>query len=273
MTQFDPGRSSEINYNHMETRKIRLQFTPQLGEKIMKGEVLNYQVINALGKKIRLLCTDRKTPEGEVDAPIIGLLESNNGEEVYYISPASFECDIPQVQVETTDQRALIPGKMYGFKFLKLHDRGENGTLHNPQEYYMIFKNYDNANRLSMVAVFSGGDNPFCRTSTTWYCDLGGGTALIRELSGEEQVKAFRMLGTRYNIKVNSATGHVSNQSTFPGTVPAGTPILVRNKMEEPWKLNLYAYMDSNSRVHGLNDEMFAEAILLEGNEDLLPKS
>ena len=96
----------------METRKIRLQFTPQLGEKIMKGEAPNYQVINALGKKIRLLCTDRKTPEGEVDAPIIGLLESNNGEEVYYISPASFECDIQQVQVETTDQRALIPGKM-----------------------------------------------------------------------------------------------------------------------------------------------------------------
>lgn len=273
MTQFDPGRGSEINYNHMETRKIRLQFTPQLGEKIMKGEAPNYQVINALGKKIRLLCTDRKTPEGEVDAPIIGLLESNNGEEVYYISPASFECDIPQVQVETTDQRALIPGKMYGLKFLKLHDRGENGTLHNPQEYYMIFKNYDNTNRLSMVAVFSGGDNPFCRTSTTWYCDLGSGTALIRELSGEETEKAFRILGTRYNIKVNTATGHVSNQSTFPGTVPAGTPILVRNKADEPWKLNLYAYIDSSSRVHGLNDEMFAEAILLEGNEDLLPKS
>lgn len=105
------------------------------------------------------------------------------------------------------------------------------------------------------------------------HLDLGSGTALIRELSGEETEKAFRILGTRYNIKVNTATGHVSNQSTFPGTVPAGTPILVRNKADEPWKLNLYAYIDSSSRVHGLNDEMFAEAILLEGNEDLLPKS
>lgn len=147
----------------------------------MKGEAPNYQVINALGKKIRLLCTDRKTPEEEAEAPIIGLLEENNGEVVYYISPESL-----QVQVETTDLEVLVPGKMYGLKFLKLHDRGENGTLHNPQEYYMIFKGYDNTNRLSMVAVFSGGDNPFCRTSTTWYCDLGDGTALIRELSGEE---------------------------------------------------------------------------------------
>jgi hypothetical protein len=268
LTQFDPGRSSEINYNRMETRKIRLQFTPQLGEKIMKGEAPNYQVINSLGKKIRLLCTDRKTPEEEAEAPIIGLLEENNGEVVYYISPESL-----QVQVETTDLEVLVPGKMYGLKFLKLHDRGENGTLHNPQEYYMIFKGYDNTNRLSMVAVFSGGDNPFCRTSTTWYCDLGDGTALIRELSGEETEKAFRILGTRYNIKVNTATGHVSHQSTFPGTVPAGTPILVRNKVGEPWKLNLYAYMDSSFRVHGLNDEMFTEAILLEGNENLLPKS
>lgn len=257
----------------METRKIRLQFTPELGEKIMSGKASNYQVINALGKKIRLLCTDRKTPENETEAPIIGLLESVNGEEVCYISPADYECDIPKVQVETTDLGVLVPGKVYGLKFLILHDRGENGPLYSPREYYMIFKGYDNTCRLSVVAVFSGDGNSFCRTSTTWYCDLGSGTALIRELSGEETEKAFRILRTRYNIKVNIATGHVSNQSTFPGTVPAGTPILVRNKVGEPWKLNLYAYMDSSFRVHGLNDEMFTEAILLEGNEDLLPKS
>lgn len=250
----------------METRKIRLQFTPQLGEKIMKGEAPNYQVINSLGKKIRLLCTDRKTPEEEAEAPIIGLLEENNGEVVYYISPESL-----QVQVETTDLEVLVPGKMYGLKFLKLHDRGENGTLHNPQEYYMIFKGYDNTNRLSMVAVFSGGDNPFCRTSTTWYCDLGDGTALIRELPGEEQVNALKILESRYNVKVNFATGHASKlRSTLPSTVLAGTTILVRNKEGEPWRLNLYAYTDSNSRVHGLNDEVFTEAVLLEGNEDLL---
>lgn len=111
----------------METRKIRLQFTPELGEKIMSGKASNYQVINALGKKIRLLCTDRKTPENETEAPIIGLLESVNGEEVCYISPADYECDIPKVQVETTDLGVLVPGKVYGLKFLILHDRGMNG--------------------------------------------------------------------------------------------------------------------------------------------------
>lgn len=93
----------------METRKIRLQFTPELGEKIMSGKASNYQVINALGKKIRLLCTDRKTPEEEAEAPIIGLLEENNGEVVYYISPESL-----QVQVETTDLEVLVPGKCTG---------------------------------------------------------------------------------------------------------------------------------------------------------------
>lgn len=258
----------------METRKIRLQFTPELGEKIMSGKASNYQVINALGKKIRLLCTDRKTPENETEAPIIGLLESVNGEEVCYISPADYECDIPKVQVETTDLGVLVPGKVYGLKFLILHDRGMNGPLYSPREYYMIFKGYDNTCRLSVVAVFSGDGNSFCRTSTTWYCDLGSGTALIRELPGEEQVNALKILESRYNVKVNFATGHASKlRSTLPSTVLAGTPILVRNKEGEPWRLNLYAYTDSNSRVHGLNDEMFTEAILLEGNEDLLPKS